>query len=70
MAKRFTPPGLDADRVIDRILVLASDRKALEQEQIPEFFTPVTGEWKIKSECLTYLLITSISQLAVFRVLM
>ena len=36
--------------MIDRVLVIASDRKNVEQEQIPEFFTPVTGKWSMKCE--------------------
>ncbi|AEO57248.1 hypothetical protein MYCTH_2303163 [Thermothelomyces thermophilus ATCC 42464] len=51
IAYRFTPPGADPDSVIDRILVLASDRKTVEQDEIPAFFTPVTGKRGMK--CLT-----------------
>lgn len=46
----FTPAGADPDSILDRVLVLASDRKKIEQEKIPEFFTPVTGKWKMKGE--------------------
>jgi phenol 2-monooxygenase len=49
-ARRFTPPGADPDSVIDRVLVIASDRKTVEQEEIPEFFTPVTGKRGMKCE--------------------
>lgn len=48
MAKKFTPDGMDPDSVIDRVLVLSGPRKSVEQEQIPDFFTPVTGQWKMK----------------------
>ncbi|KAK3313361.1 FAD binding domain-containing protein [Apodospora peruviana] len=51
---RFTPPASDPDSIIDRVLVLASDRKKVEQDQIPSFFTPVTGQWKLKCLCKTY----------------
>ncbi|KAK4186705.1 putative monooxygenase [Podospora australis] len=51
IAQRFTPADRDPDSVVDRVLVLAGDRKKVEQEEIPEFFTPVTGKWKIN--CLT-----------------
>lgn len=51
VARRFTPAGADPDSVIDRVLVIASDRRRAEQDQIPPFFTPVTGPWRIK--CLT-----------------
>ena len=50
IVKHFTPPGADPDSVIDRVLVIAGDRKKVEQEEIPEFFTPMTGRWKLKSE--------------------
>ncbi|KAK0704036.1 FAD binding domain-containing protein [Lasiosphaeria miniovina] len=46
---RFTPPGADPDTVIDRVLVLAGDRKKVEQGEIPAFFTPATGKWKMKN---------------------
>ncbi|KAK4150689.1 3-hydroxybenzoate 4-monooxygenase [Chaetomidium leptoderma] len=48
-ARRFTPAGDYPDSVIDRVLVIASDRTKVEQEEIPEFFTPVTGKWGMKS---------------------
>ncbi|KAK3339882.1 hypothetical protein B0T25DRAFT_574765 [Lasiosphaeria hispida] len=48
-AKAFTPAGEDSDMVVDRVLVLAGERKKVEQEQIPEFFTPVAGKWGIKA---------------------
>ncbi|KAK4237731.1 3-hydroxybenzoate 4-monooxygenase [Achaetomium macrosporum] len=51
IARRFTPPGTYPDSVIDRVLVIATDRKLVEQHEIPEFFTPVTGKWGMK--CLT-----------------
>ncbi|KAK1751459.1 putative monooxygenase [Echria macrotheca] len=51
---RYTPADYDPDRVIDRVLVLASKRQKIEQEQIPEFFTPTTGKWKMKNLFKTY----------------
>ena len=30
------------------MLVIASDRTKVEQEEIPDFFTPVTGKWNMK----------------------
>ena len=51
-AQRFTPPRAHPDSVIDRVLVIASDRKKVEQEDIPEFFTPVTGKWGMKGKHL------------------
>jgi hypothetical protein len=50
VARRFTPPSAYPDSVVDRILVIASDRKKVEQEEIPEFFTPTTGKWGMKCE--------------------
>ncbi|KAK4216634.1 3-hydroxybenzoate 4-monooxygenase [Rhypophila decipiens] len=50
-AKRYTPANSYPDGVIDRVLVLASDRRKVEQDQIPDFFTPATGKWGLK--CLT-----------------
>lgn len=50
-ARRYTPPSDYPDSVIDRVLVLSSDRKKVEQDQIPEFFTPVTGKWGLKCMC-------------------
>ncbi|KAH6839577.1 FAD binding domain-containing protein [Chaetomium sp. MPI-CAGE-AT-0009] len=50
-ALRFTLTGSYPDSVIDRVLVIASDRKTVEQEEIPVFFTPVTGQRGMK--CLT-----------------
>ncbi|KAK0704358.1 FAD binding domain-containing protein [Lasiosphaeris hirsuta] len=49
VAKAFTPKGEDPDRIVDRVLVLAGERKRVEHEEIPEFFTPVTGKWGIKA---------------------
>ncbi|KAL2195347.1 FAD binding domain-containing protein [Corynascus similis CBS 632.67] len=51
IAQLFTPSGAYPDSVIDRVLVLACDRKQVEQHEIPTFFTPVTGKWGMK--CLT-----------------
>ncbi|KAK7426894.1 hypothetical protein QQZ08_006640 [Neonectria magnoliae] len=50
IVQRFTPETQDADAIIQSLLVLASKRTNVEQEQIPEFFTPITGKWL--SKCL------------------
>ncbi|KAK0646770.1 FAD binding domain-containing protein [Cercophora newfieldiana] len=50
----FTPTSADPDSILDRILVISSNRKKVEQEHIPEFFTPVTGKWKMKSLMKTF----------------
>ncbi|KAK3400908.1 FAD binding domain-containing protein [Sordaria brevicollis] len=49
VVNRFTPAGVSPDSVIDRVLVISGDRKKVEQEEIPDFFTPVTGKWKQKN---------------------
>jgi phenol 2-monooxygenase (NADPH) len=54
IAQSFTPSSADPDSVLDRVLVISSDRKKIEQEQIPEFFTPVTGKWKMKCKFMDY----------------
>ncbi|GAB1321053.1 Phenol 2-monooxygenase [Madurella fahalii] len=54
VARRYTPLDAYPDSVIDRILVIASDRKKVEQEEIPQFFTPVTGRWKMKCLAKVY----------------
>ncbi|KPM35874.1 3-hydroxybenzoate 4-monooxygenase [Neonectria ditissima] len=48
IVQKFTPKIQDADSVIQSLLVLSSKRTAVEQEQIPEFFTPITGKWRSK----------------------
>lgn len=53
IANDCTPADYDPDSIIDRVLVLSGDRKAVEQDQIPEFFTPVTGKWKMKCKTIT-----------------
>lgn len=47
-AERYTPANSYPDSVIDRVLVLSTDRRKVEQDQIPEFFTPATGKWGLK----------------------
>ncbi|KAI1174156.1 FAD binding domain-containing protein [Nemania sp. FL0916] len=44
----FTPAGADSDSVFNILLVLASKRAAVELEDIPGVFTPVTGKWKLR----------------------
>lgn len=48
MTKRFTPSDRDADGLIEPILILSSKFSEVEQEQIPDFFWPPTGRWKIR----------------------
>ncbi|EHK42283.1 hypothetical protein TRIATDRAFT_30979 [Trichoderma atroviride IMI 206040] len=44
----FTPSGQEPNSVIQGVLVLASKRTKVEQNMIPDVFTPLTGKWKIK----------------------
>ncbi|KAM0512347.1 hypothetical protein ACHAPE_008913 [Trichoderma viride] len=44
----FTPIGQELNSVIQGVLVLASKRTKVEQNMIPDVFTPITGKWKIK----------------------
>ncbi|KAI1213421.1 FAD binding domain-containing protein [Annulohypoxylon truncatum] len=45
----FTPVDVDRDTIINPILVLSSKRTEVEQNWIPDTFTPVVSKWKIKS---------------------
>ena len=54
VVKSFTPADADPDSVIDRVLVIRSDRRKVEQEQIPEFFTPITGRLKMRGKITQY----------------
>lgn len=47
--EHLTPDGADADSVVQAILIIASKRQSVQQEQIPPVFTPTTGKWRIKS---------------------
>ncbi|KAI1332976.1 FAD binding domain-containing protein [Xylariaceae sp. FL0255] len=51
MIQQFTPKSSDADSIIQSVLVLSSDRQSVEQDEIPQLFTPITTHRKIK--CLT-----------------
>ncbi|RFU31377.1 hypothetical protein B7463_g4966, partial [Scytalidium lignicola] len=45
--RKYTAPGSDIDSFIEPIVVLSGKRLAVEQEQIPKFFTPINGPWKM-----------------------
>jgi phenol 2-monooxygenase (NADPH) len=45
---QFTAQTADIDSLIEPILVLAVDRLKTQQEQIPEYFWPVTGPHRIR----------------------
>lgn len=46
--RKFTAKSDDIDSFIESLVVLSGDRLQIQQEQIPEFFSPITGEWKIR----------------------
>lgn len=46
--KTFTPPGSDADSIIETIIVGHGNRHAVELEQIPECFYPLTGKNQVR----------------------
>ncbi|OTA60770.1 hypothetical protein K449DRAFT_466069 [Hypoxylon sp. EC38] len=45
----FTPSDVDRDAIINPILVLSSGRTEVEQDWIPDLFTPVVSKWRVKS---------------------
>ncbi|KAI0834819.1 FAD binding domain-containing protein [Hypoxylon sp. FL0890] len=46
---RFTPPDVDRDTIINPILILSSGRTEVEQDWIPDVFTPIVSEWRMQS---------------------
>ncbi|KAF2264742.1 phenol 2-monooxygenase-like protein [Lojkania enalia] len=48
LSKKSTSSTADIDSLIEPILVLSSNFIGIEQEQIPKYFWPVTGKWKIR----------------------
>ncbi|OIW26221.1 hypothetical protein CONLIGDRAFT_466436 [Coniochaeta ligniaria NRRL 30616] len=49
VAEEFTPVGADPDSLIDPVLVLSGQRTIVSGDEIPDYFTPVTGKWRMKS---------------------
>lgn len=45
---KYASDGADIDSFIEPIVVFSGERMKLEQEQIPEYFWPVTGKWKMR----------------------
>ncbi|CZR63787.1 probable 2-polyprenyl-6-methoxyphenol hydroxylase and related FAD-dependent oxidoreductases [Phialocephala subalpina] len=45
---RFTLSNHDIDSFIEPIVVFHGERVKLEQEQIPEYFWPTTGKWRMR----------------------
>ncbi|KIX96771.1 uncharacterized protein Z520_07491 [Fonsecaea multimorphosa CBS 102226] len=46
--RKYTPVSADIDSFIEPIVVATGARVQLEQEQIPDYFWPVTGKWKMR----------------------
>jgi len=46
--KTFSPSGSDIDSFIEPIVVISGKRVEIEQEQIPDYFWPVTGKWRMR----------------------
>ncbi|KAH8799108.1 FAD binding domain-containing protein [Xylogone sp. PMI_703] len=46
--QKHLPPEADIDSFIEAILILSGDRLKTQQEQIPEYFYPVTGKWGMR----------------------
>jgi phenol 2-monooxygenase (NADPH) len=45
---KYTSLSADIDSFIEPIVVFAGERMKLEQEQIPDYYWPVTGKWKMR----------------------
>ncbi|KAH6668424.1 FAD binding domain-containing protein [Halenospora varia] len=46
--RKFTSPESDIDSFLEVIVVLSGERTAIEAEQVPDCFRPVTGKWRMK----------------------
>ncbi|KAI8931943.1 hypothetical protein NX059_010844 [Plenodomus lindquistii] len=55
LTRRFTPQGRDIDSVVEPILLLHGSFTEVEQEQIPDYFWPVSGKWGIRDLHKTYI---------------
>lgn len=50
MVGGFTPLADDVDSLIEPIVVLSSRFPDTQQEQIPDYFWPVTGKWRMRGK--------------------
>lgn len=48
LIQQYLPPGSDIDSFIEVIVVLLGERLKINQEQIPQYFLPVTGKWRMR----------------------
>ena len=55
LVRRFTAETADIDSFIEPLLVLSGERVSIEQDNIPEYFWPATGRWKIRDLHKTFI---------------
>ncbi|KAK7726714.1 hypothetical protein SLS57_003275 [Botryosphaeria dothidea] len=48
LVQKFTQKGADIDSFIESIVLFKGTRLGIEQDQIPEYFWPVTGKWRMR----------------------
>lgn len=48
--RRFTQPDADIDSFIESIVVLHGERVEAEQNQIPPYYWPSTGPWRMRGK--------------------
>ncbi|MCJ1386449.1 hypothetical protein MMC17_009575 [Xylographa soralifera] len=48
LVQKYLPAGSDIDSFIEVILVLSGERLKIDVEQIPHWFRPVTGKWRMR----------------------
>jgi phenol 2-monooxygenase len=48
--RAFTHTEADIDGFIEPVVVLCGTRIEIEQEQIPDYFWPVTGKWRMRGK--------------------
>ncbi|KAF2093199.1 hypothetical protein NA57DRAFT_48666 [Rhizodiscina lignyota] len=53
--RRFTRKDADIDSFIEPIVILHGERHGVEQEQIPDYFWPSTGKWKMRDLHKTFI---------------
>ncbi|KFY78691.1 hypothetical protein V499_02184 [Pseudogymnoascus sp. VKM F-103] len=53
--QQFTPASLDIDSFIEPILILSRGEARIEQEQIPAYFWPESGNWQIRDLHKTFI---------------
>ncbi|KAK7707446.1 hypothetical protein SLS57_009316 [Botryosphaeria dothidea] len=50
LISNLTPEGADVDSVIEAVVVLSGKWHGMEQDQIPEYFRPITGKMRIRGK--------------------